>query len=130
MTEQPDEPTIIDHAARNAELEQRIVQLEADSRRRVIHAELKAAALRAGMIDLDGLKLVDFAKVELDQTGEVKDAAHLMRDLRRSKPWLFGGDNSSAPAMPPLAQPAKSRSATEMTEAEWRAARAELVRTR
>lgn len=130
MTEQSNEPSTIDHAARNAELEQRITQIEADGRRRLIHAELKAEALRAGMIDLDGLKLVDLTHVELAPTGEVKGATTLMRDLRRSKPWLFGGDSSSAPAMPPPAQPAKARSATEMTEPEWRAARAELVRTR
>jgi len=95
-----------------------------------VHAELKSEALRAGMIDLDGLKLVDLAQVEFDPTGEVKGAATLMRDMRRSKPWLFGGDSSSAPAMPPLAQASKARNATEMTDAEWRAARAELVGTR
>ena len=130
MTEQSHDPSTVDHAARNAELEERIVQMEADSRRRLVHAELKAEALRAGMIDLDGLKLVDFTHVELGPTGDVKGATTLMRDLRRSKPWLFGGDNSSAPAMPPPAQPAKARNATVMTEAEWRAARAELIRTR
>lgn len=128
MTEQPTDPPIIDHAARNAELEQRIAQLESDGRRRLIHSELKSEALRAGMIDLDGLKLVDLSNVELDPSGDVKGAATLMRDLRRSKPWLFGGDNSSAPATPPSAQPTKARSATEMTEAEWRAARAEMIR--
>lgn len=130
MTEHPRDPEIIDYAARNAELEQRIAQLETDGRRRLIHAELKSEALRAGMIDLDGLKLVDLTQVELDPNGLVKGATTLMRDLRRSKPWLFGGDNSSAPATPPSAQPAKARSATEMTEGEWRAARAELTRTR
>ncbi len=130
MTEQPLDPLIIDYVARAAELEQRIAQLETDSRRRLVHAELKSEALRAGMIDLDGLKLVDIAQVELDPTGEVKGAATLMRDMRRNKPWLFGGDNSSAPATPPLAHASKARNATEMTDAEWRAARAELVGTR
>ncbi len=130
MTDQPHDPIAIDHAARNAELEQRLLQLETDGRRRLIHAELKSEALRAGMIDLDGLKLVDLTQVELDPNGDVKGATNLMRDLRRNKPWLFGGENSSAPSTPPSAQPAKARSATEMTEAEWRAARAELTRTR
>jgi hypothetical protein len=130
MTEQPHDPVAIDHAARNAELEQRIAQLETDGRRRLVHAELKSEALRAGMIDLDGLKLVDLTQVELDPNGEVKGAAILMRDLRRSKPWLFGGDNSSAPATPPSAQPSRARTAAEMTETEWRVARAELLRTR
>lgn len=130
MTEQPTDPSRVDYAARNAELEQRIAQLESDGRRRLIHAELKSEALRAGMIDLDGLKLVDLTQVELDAAGEVKGATTLMRDLRRSKPWLFGGDSSSAPSNPPSAQPSKARSATEMNEVEWRAARAELLATR
>ena len=130
MTDPTTEQTEIDYVARNAELEQRIIQLEADNRSRLVRAEMKAEAMRAGMVDLDGLRLLDLEKIELDQSGEVKGAVAMMRDLRRSKPWLFGGDSSSSPAVPPPAQPSKPRYATEMTEIEWRAAREDLLRRR
>lgn len=130
MSDPVAEQTEIDHAARNIELEQRIVALEAENRTRLVRAELKTEAVRAGMVDLDGLRLLDLEKIELDQSGEVKGAGVLMRDLRRSKPWLFGGDNSSSPSVPPAAQPNKARYATEMTDAEWRAARDDLLRRR
>ena len=61
---------------------------------------------------------------------EVENAATLIADLRQSKPWLFAPAHSSNPARPPPAAPPRPRNARDMTEAEWRAARAELVRRR
>jgi hypothetical protein len=60
----------------------------------------------------------------------VHGAAALVADLRRAKPWLFtAGSSSSAAAAPPAAPP-RPRLATEMSVAEWRAARSELLRRR
>ena len=120
----------IDYVARSMELEERLARLEAETHTRLVHAELKTEAVRAGMVDLDGLKLLDLGKVELDETGAVKAAGLLMRDLRRIKPWLFGGDSSSSAAATPPTQPAKPKYATDMAEAEWRAARDELLKRR
>jgi hypothetical protein len=92
------------------------------------HAELKIAAIRAGMIDLDGLKLLDFEKAELAEDGSVPNAAAMIADLRKSKAWLFGLSSSSSVAAAPRAQSPRARHAREMSEAEWRAARASLIR--
>jgi hypothetical protein len=91
-------------------------------------AELKIAAIRAGMIDLDGLKLIDFDRVELADDGAVPNAAAIIDDLRKSKAWLFGSLSSSSVAAAPRAQAPRARHAREMSEAEWRAARATLIR--
>lgn len=93
-------------------------------------AELKIAAIRAGMIDLDGLKLLDFDKVELADDGTVPNATAMIADLRKSKAWLFGSSSSSSSsvAAAPRAQSPRARHAREMSEAEWRAARASLIR--
>jgi hypothetical protein len=104
------------------------VQLETESR--LIRAELKAEALRAGMIDLDGLKLLDLSATKLNERGEVEGATALMTRLKRDKPWLFGGESSSSRSSPPPAQPPRQRTAMEMTDAEYRAARAELLKRR
>jgi hypothetical protein len=116
--------------ARAAELERRLTELEASSRQRLIRAELKAEAVRAGMVDLDGLKLVDATAVTLTADGEVAGAAALMQTLRRAKPWLFGQPSASSAAMPPPVQVSGPRRATDMTYEEWQAARSELLRHR
>lgn len=127
------DPAIVpaeDAETRAAALERRLAELETQSRERLIRAELKAEAVRAGMVDLDGLKLVDAGAVSLDAAGEVQGATALMQSLRRAKPWLFSGVSASSAATPPPAQAPRARRATEMTAEEWHAARADLLRRR
>ena len=105
------------------------VQMDTDAR--LIRAELKAEALRAGMVDLDGLKLLDMADVRLTDSGEVADAPALLARLKRAKPWLFGAANSSsAPANPPRPEPPRTRHANDLSHEEWLAARTALLRRR
>jgi hypothetical protein len=82
------------------------------------------------MVDLDGLKLLDLANTKLNEHGEVENAAGLMTQLRHSKPWLFGGTSSSSPASVPPSQPPRQKLATEMTNEEYRAARAAILKQR
>ena len=105
------------------------VQAEADAK--LIRAELKAEALRAGMVDLDGLKLLDTAEIRLTDAGEVTDVAALLARLKRAKPWLFGAaTSSSAAANPPRPEPTRTRHANDLSHEEWVAARAALIRRR
>jgi hypothetical protein len=115
--------------AETAEAALNRVQAEVDAR--LIRAELKAEALRAGMVDLDGLKLLDTADLRLNEQGEVADAEAILAKLKRAKPWLFGGGaSSSAAAMPPRPEPPRMRHASELSHEEWVAARAALLRRR
>jgi hypothetical protein len=107
-----------------------LIAAHAGADARVIRAELKAEALRAGMVDLDGLKLVDLSTAKLNEQGEVDGGAALMAQLKREKPWLFGGLSSSSTAALPPAAPPRQKLATEMTDAEYRAARADLLKRR
>ncbi len=124
------EDTQDDPTARLAALEARLAEVEADAQARVLRAELKHEAVRAGMVDLDGLKLIDAVGLKLAENGEVAGAAALMRDLKRAKPWLFGAVSSSSTAPAPKTEPPRAKSAMEMNDAEWRAARTELLRQR
>jgi hypothetical protein len=119
-----------DAEARAGALQRRLVEVEALSRERLIRSELKAEALRAGIVDLDGLKLVDAGVLTVDNAGEVQGAASLMQSFRRAKPWLFAGASASSAATPPSAEPPRMRLATEMTAKEWLAGRADLLRRR
>ena len=123
-------PTVEDFAARAAELERRLAEVEETARGRIVHAELKAAAVRAGMVDLDGIKLLDASAIKLNAAGEVDGAAALMRDLRKAKPWLFGGASSSSTAAAPGPRAPENKLATAMTFDEWQAARRELLKRR
>jgi hypothetical protein len=116
--------------SRNLQLEAALRETQAAADRRLIHAELKNQALRNGMIDLDGLKLIDPVDITVDESGEVRGAANLISRLQRDKPWLFLSGNSSSLASAPLSTPSRSKLATEMTLEEWRTARAELLRRR
>ena len=129
-TTPPEAEVLTELRARAEALEQQLsrVQREADSR--LIRAELKAEAVRAGMVDLDGLKLLDLSAARLNERGEVEGATTMMTELRREKPWLFGSPSSSSSATPPPAQAPHQKNASEMTDTEYRAARAELLKRR
>lgn len=116
--------------ARLEAAERRLEAAEAAHAEQLIRAELKAEAVRAGMVDLDGLRLLDLSGVTLGEGGVVQGADLLMQQMRRSKPWLFTQPSTSSSAVPPPAQPPRQRLATEMGEEEWRAARAEMIRRR
>ena len=68
--------------------------------------------------------------IKLNAAGEVEGAAGLIRDMRRAKPWLFGGASSSSTAAAPAAQAPTAKKATEMTFEEWQIARRELLKRR
>ena len=114
--------------ARNDILEHSLREARAVSDRRAVQAELRAEALRRGMVDLDGLKLADLEDVTVDEDGMVHGAQALMAKLRRDKPWLFGAVSSSSTAGAPAPVAGRAKLATEMSLSEWRTARAELLR--
>jgi hypothetical protein len=95
---------------------------------RVIRAELKAAAVKAGMTDMDFLKLADLSKVKLGDDGEVIGADELMASLKKSKPHWFGEPSSSHPGKPPKPGDQAPKKATDMTPEEFRAEKAKLTR--
>ncbi len=106
-------------------------RIQADIETKLIRAELKAEAVKAGMVDLDGLKLIDASEVRLNDAGELVEAGAVITRLKKAKPWLFGGPGStSAAANPPRPEPPRMRNATEMSHEEWLQARAALLRRR
>jgi hypothetical protein len=127
-TPAPDGETVDSLRARAAELEQQIRSLSEQARANLVMSELKAEAVRAGMVDLDGLKLLDSSTLTVGEHGEVTGAAAAIERFRRAKPWLFGGASRAAAAVPPPAQPPRAKNAVDMTPEEYRAARAALVR--
>ncbi len=114
-------------------LERQLAEVQRQTESRIVRAELKAEAIRAGIVDPDGLKLLDISAIKLNRDGEVDSAGTLIADFKRAKPWLFGNPppvSTSSLAVAPPAQPPSQKSAKDMTEEEWRAARAALLKRR
>ena len=109
------------------ELQLRDAELHAASRLR--EYELKNEAKRAGIVDLDGLRLIE-SKEMTGRKEDLSSPTDVIAKLRRDKPWLFGASSSSSVASTPAAVPTKRKLATEMTVDEWRAARSDLLRRR
>ena len=89
---------------------------------RILRAELKASALKAGMVDLDGLKLADLSAVKLNDAGEVEGADALMAAMKESKPYLFGSASTTTQTREkPDPKTPETKKATEMTTDEYAA---------
>lgn len=95
------------------------VSVLSQAEQRVIRAELKAHAIKAGIVDVDGLKLIDTTGVKLNDAGDLEGAAELIEATKKAKPWLFSGHQttSSTASAPPVAPPAEKH-ARDMTAAE------------
>jgi multidrug efflux pump subunit AcrA (membrane-fusion protein) len=105
-----------------------IAKLRDEFQARIVIASLRTEAVRAGMIDLDGLKMVDVSSVRLGNDDRIIGGRKLMDDLRRNKPWLFGATSSSSAAVAPASQPVRNKTALEMTDDEYTAARAAVTK--
>lgn len=112
----------------NEVLQQTMADFKKDMNLRLVFSELKAEAVRAGIVDVDGLKLLDLTNAHLDENNAVKGATEMIETLRVRKPWLFQAASSSPAMTAPPAQPPSQKLATEMTEAEYRAARTNLLK--
>jgi hypothetical protein len=95
---------------------------------RLVQAELKNHAIRAGIIDVDCLKMLDSSALKLDEHGNLPDAAAALARLKKEKPWVFRQQNSSHPVPPPAPEAPQQKNAKEMTQNEWRLAREQLIK--
>ncbi len=108
--------------------ETRVSEVSKSSEQRIIRAELKAHAIKAGIVDLDGLKLVDLSSVKLDDNGEVVGADALIESLKKAKPYLFGAPGSSSTQPTPSKDAPAPKKATEMTDDEYAAAKKDYIK--
>ena len=122
--------SIAELTARCEQLEREIVLVKDRAASSMVKVHLHAEAARAGMVDLDGLKMLDLSQVTVTESGDVQGAAALMDKVRKDKPWLFGKPSTSNPGGAPPSQSPRQKLATEMTDAEYQTAREAIVRYR
>jgi hypothetical protein len=114
-----------------------VSQAREDARQRIVQAELKAHALRAGIVDLDGLRLADLGGVSLGEDGEILGAEETIATLRSDKPYLFAAA-AQAPGVAEVAAPRRLHAAPApatprtvdartLSREAWQAERAKLL---
>jgi hypothetical protein len=131
ITEETAPVDTIDTLRRQTEaLQQELESFRGKARENAMLADLKVAAIRAGMIDLDGIKLLDLSAVRAAEDGQVPEASSLMLELKRNKPWLFGARSTSSIQEAPPYQPPRQKQAMEMSDDEYHAARALVLKRR
>lgn len=111
-----------------AEAEAKVSAATQAANDRILRAELKAAAIKAGMIDMDGLKLADLSLVKLNDAGEVEGAEALMAAMKESKPYLF--QNSSTTTQTSAVPPKKDDAPTDarkLSKQEYEAQKKALI---
>lgn len=105
-------------------------EASAEADKRVLMAELKGEAVKAGLVDLDQLKLLDVASIKLTADGKIEGADALFTGLKTSKPYLFGVPNTSSNTQqktPPVTDPS-TKKATDMDATEYAAAKEALLK--
>jgi len=122
------EDTDDDLRSRLDKLERETLEDRRVGEQRVILAELKVEAIRAGIVDLDGLKFLDTSQLQLEEDGGIPGGVELINQLKRTKPWLFGTTSSSSTARVPPSRPTRQKLATDMTDEEYRVARANIIK--
>jgi hypothetical protein len=109
------------------ETEQKAADREAKAKARSMMADLKVAAKDAGMVDLDGLKLLNTEELKITDEGDVENAAEVLTKLKEAKPYLFGNPaHTSNPAEPPKPNSTEKKKGMELSEAEWKQKQREL----
>lgn len=131
MSEADDEKILEIWQQRAEQAEAALAEARQTTNERLLRSELKAEAIQAGMIDLDGLKLIELSEIEISDGGDIVDAGAVLAKLKRAKPWLFGQGRSSSPAAhAPRPEQPRTRHANELSHEEWVLARAALLKRR
>ena len=90
---------------------------------RIIAAEVKAAAVAAGIVDADAVRLLDLSAVKLNEAGDAVIPDNFFDKAKQAKPYLFrnASTSTSNPTAPPPPGELRQRRAADMTPAEIRA---------
>jgi hypothetical protein len=85
-------------AQQNAEAQ--VAEANRAAQARIIRAELRAEALKAGLLDADDLKLADVSQLNVNEDGEVSGVIELVKALKQAKPYLFSRNANTSQAAP------------------------------
>ena len=131
------EMTKLREQARSAQAERdaAIVSMRAENDMRLIKAELRVAAMRSGIIDVDALRLIDAGDLVVGPDGSIEGADDAVLALKTAKPYLFDGSRQGAPVLMTTSQPRRPPTpaqpdivnARTLSREQWQAERARVL---
>lgn len=123
-------------AAAETAAAERIKQIETEAGEKLtraqqiaVKANLRIAAKEAGASDPnDMLALIPADKMKINDDGEIENADALLAEMKKAKPYLFGGASTSSTNPVPKVEPPTAKQAKDMTADEYQAAKAALLK--
>ncbi|WP_175969631.1 hypothetical protein [Burkholderia sp. BCC0322] len=102
---------------------------DADTRanQRVMRAELKAHAVKAGLVDMEALDLLDLSSVKFNDKGELEGVDALFEAAKKAKPYLFGAQNTGSTEKKPPPAENTPKDVRNLSAAEYEAEKAKMV---
>ena len=91
--------------AKDAEIATKLAESSTAAKEQVKAARLEALALREGLVDLDGLKLLDLSKITQKEDGTFEGADEVFKAAREAKPYLFGEKVNTTTTTKPAPKP-------------------------
>ena len=91
--------------AKDAETAAKLAESTTAAKEQVKAARLEALALREGLVDLDGLKLLDLSKITQKDDGTFEGVDEVFKAAREAKPYLFGEKVTTTTTTKPAPKP-------------------------
>lgn len=123
LKEATDKLTAADTAAN-----ERVTAAEKAANDRVMRAELKAVAVKHGLVDMEALKLLDLSAVKLLENGDLEGADALFEAAKKAKPYLFGAVTVGSTGPTPTPKPGTPPDVRGMSREEYAAAKKTATR--
>ncbi len=118
-----------------AERDAAIASMRAETDARLIRSELRTAAVKSGIIDIDALKLVDLTGLTVQADGNIEGADDAIASLKTTKPYLFEDTRASVystfttsqPRRPPTPAQPDVVDARTLSREQWQVERSKFL---
>ena len=114
------------------EYETRFNDIKVKSEQRIVMAELKAEAIKAGIINHNDLKILDLNSIKLDEKGDVIIPKDFFDSAKKERPYLFkisGAESGNTTITTPSPSPTNiKKKLSEMTKDEYEASKNNIIK--
>ena len=116
------------------EYETRFNDIKVKSEQRIVMAELKAEAIKAGIINHNDLKILDLNSIKLDEKGDVIIPKDFFDSAKKERPYLFkisGAESGNTTITTPSPSPTNiKKKLSEMTKDEYEASKNNIIKAK
>jgi hypothetical protein len=97
-------------------LNSKLAEVSSTYKKEIILSKLQTEALKAGIVDVDGIKLADLSSLSIDENNVLQGASEVISSLKESKPYLFKKGESSTTYHKQPPKPSSDRTPVDATQ--------------